>query len=295
MSGLQDQDVSDILCILHPNSPSAHDAVAATASRYPQHILQRNQLEREAPLDIALRISSDVRDICTGFTFGRNVQRCDVLLTADEGAKRVSNMHFSIHLTGDNILILQDNSMNGTVVDDCRLRKGTNCSSRMLTNGSVIQVVGGGKPLDEVKFVVRFPPREGCTQEYTRNLIGYFERVQKHEEANKQPKRPRVPSQPALQWTVSNAFGMHWTGGANYNVTGQIGKGAFATVYKLATKQHGLIYAAKELDKQRFMKNGVLDQKVDNEMTIMKSLKHVRELSFLSYHFFRALLTFLRA
>ena len=61
-----------------------------------------------------------------------------------------------------------------------------------------------------------------------------------------------------------------------YNVTGQIGKGAFATVYKVATKQHGTVYAAKELDKRRFMKNGILDQKVDNEMTIMRDLKHVR-------------------
>jgi hypothetical protein len=103
-------------------------------------------------------------------------------------------------------------------------------------------------------------------------------------------------------WSSANAYGMHWTGGAMYNVTGQIGKGAFATVYKIDMSEiphdfhlivdllikdtvfheaalveffcsidgHGAIYAAKELDKRRFMKNGILDQKVDNEMKIMR-------------------------
>lgn len=33
--------------------------------------------------------------------------------------------------------------------------------------------------------------------------------------------------------------------------------------------------AAKELDKRKFMKNGVLDQKVENEMRIMQKIKHV--------------------
>lgn len=280
-SGLHEEDVSDIICILHPNSHSAHDAVAATAAKAPQHILQREELEYGSPdtavLDIALRLSSNIRDPSAGFCFGRNPSRCDILLSADDSAKRISNTHFRIHLTSDGILMLQDSSTNGTVVDDCRLRKGSKESSRMLTSGSVIQVVCGGKPLNEVRFVVRIPSREGFAREYTQNLIRYFERIQKHEADNQRPKNPQVPSQPALQWTVGNTFGMHWTGGSIYNVTGQIGKGAFATVYKLATKQHGMVYAAKELDKRRFMKNGVLDQRVDNEMKIMKDLKHVRE------------------
>ena len=70
-----------------------------------------------------------------------------------------------------------------------------------------------------------------------------------------------------------------------YNVTGQVGKGAFATVYKLATKQHGVVYAAKELDKRCFMRNGVLDQKVDNELKIMRGLSHVKTPSFLFFSF----------
>jgi hypothetical protein len=174
--------------------------------------------------------------------------------------------------------MLQDTSTNGTIVDNCRLRKNQKENSRMLTNGSVIQVVTGNQGSDEVRFVVRIPSREGFAVQYTQNVLRYFERVQQVAGAM-QLRNRNGPTPPMLSWSVANTYGMHWTGGSEYNVTGQIGKGAFATVYKLATKQHGAIYAAKELDKRRFMKNGILDQKVDNEMKIMRDLKHVSYLS----------------
>lgn len=145
----------------------------------------------------------------------------------------------------------------------------------MLTNGSIIQVVTGNQGSDEVRFVVRIPAREGFAMQYTQNVLHYFERLQRAVAGVPQQKTRHSSNQPVLSWSVANTYGMHWTGGAMYNVTGQIGKGAFATVYKLATKQHGAIYAAKELDKHRFMKKGILDQKVDNEMKIMRDLTHV--------------------
>lgn len=43
----------------------------------------------------------------------------------------------------------------------------------------------------------------------------------------------------------------------------------------MTAKFDGKPYAAKELDKRKFMKNGVLDQKVENEMRIMQKVKHV--------------------
>lgn len=49
-------------------------------------------------------------------------------------------------------------------------------------------------------------------------------------------------------------------------------------MYKVTMKLTGQPYAAKELDKRKFMKNGVLDQKVENEMRIMQRIKHVRQL-----------------
>ncbi|KAJ5729631.1 uncharacterized protein N7483_004139 [Penicillium malachiteum] len=287
-SGLHDQDLADIICILHPNSHAAHDAVAATASLGTQHILQQAALDYEssetAALDVALRLSSDVHDLSTGFCFGRNSARCDVLLASNDDAKKVSNCHFRIHLTGDGIIMLQDTSTNGTIVDNCRLRKNSKDNSRMLVNGSVIQVVTGSHGSDEVRFIVRIPSRENFAVKYTQNVLQYFQRVQAAlADAGNNNGRP-VPTQPVLPWSVGNAFGMHWTGSPMYNVTGQIGKGAFATVYKIATKQHGSIYAAKELDKRRFMRNGILDQKVDNEMKIMRDLKHPNIVQYIDHH-----------
>jgi hypothetical protein len=286
-SGLLEQDLTDIICILHPNSMAAHEAVAATARLGPQHILQRADLEDDAvdttSLDIALRLSSNVHDPTMGFSFGRNRERCDIILAPDDSAKRISNIHFRISLTEDGVIMLEDTSTNGTVVDNCRLRRNQNERTRMLQSGVVITVVTGTREGEDIKFIVREPSREGYAMQYFQNLSQYLERINRLKNAAQQPKTRENPSKTVLQWTLgANPYGMHWTGGSSYNVTGQIGKGAFATVYKLATKQHGTVYAAKELDKRRFMKNGILDQKVDNEMKIMRDLKHVRPRHLLS-------------
>lgn len=68
---------------------------------------------------------------------------------------------------------------------------------------------------------------------------------------------------------------MTWNGGDTYNVIGHAGKGAFANVFKLSTKQDGELFAAKELDKRRFIKDGILDRKAHNEIDVMKQIKHV--------------------
>ena len=66
-----------------------------------------------------------------------------------------------------------------------------------------------------------------------------------------------------------------WRGGDKYNRVCVLGKGAFATVHKVTAKFNGLPYAAKEIEKRKFAKNGVVDQKVENEMRIMQAVKHV--------------------
>lgn len=72
-----------------------------------------------------------------------------------------------------------------------------------------------------------------------------------------------------------HTYGMHWNGGEKYNVAGYIGKGAFAMVYKLATIDNGKVYAVKELEKRRLRKNGDLDHQVNNELKIIRELRHV--------------------
>lgn len=69
--------------------------------------------------------------------------------------------------------------------------------------------------------------------------------------------------------------GMDWNGGDVYKVTAKIGKGAFADVYKLARRHDGELFAAKAIPKSSYVKQGVMDRKVDQELKIMRRLKHV--------------------
>ncbi|KAF3481842.1 serine/threonine protein kinase [Arthroderma uncinatum] len=290
-SGLSQQDVADIICILHPSSPAAHTAVSTTADRNPQHILQRDEFDCdigdtvacESTWDIALRFSSQVKDQSMGFYFGRSVSRCDIIFAPDD---RMSNTHFRIYLKPDGIIMLQDTSTNGTIVDSKLIRRDGKYESpttQMLMPGSVIQVVGSN-PSSAIKFVVRMPPRDELQAQYSRNLTWYLGRIRQLNTKAGDTGRgePPVPEFIMPQQT-GHSYGMHWNGGAKYNVTGQIGKGAFATVYKLATKNDGAVFACKELDKRRLMKNNVLDHKVDSEMRIMKDLDHPNIVRFHDY------------
>ncbi|KAK2834938.1 hypothetical protein FQN49_006763 [Arthroderma sp. PD_2] len=290
-SGLSQQDVADIICILHPSSPAAHIAVSTTADRNPQHILQRDEFDCdisdsvacESTGDIAMRFSSPVKDQSMGFCFGRSVTRCDIIFAPDD---RMSNTHFRIYLKPDGIIMLQDTSTNGTIVDAKLIRRDGKYDSpttQMLMPGSVIQVVGSD-PSAAIKFVVRIPPRDELQSQYTRNLTWYLGQIRQLNQKGEDTGRAELSTPEFILPTqTGHSYGMHWNGGAKYNVTGQIGKGAFATVYKLATKNDGAVFACKELDKRRLMKNNVLDHKVDSEMRIMKDLDHPNIVRFHDY------------
>ncbi|KAE9963811.1 hypothetical protein BLS_008897 [Venturia inaequalis] len=317
-SGLSDADISDVLCILHPCSPAAFRIVASTAERRPQHVLQNSmeasfddltdsrQLEEQETFivrnqvgdnakDLALRLSSKTIQPILGFCFGRNPRSCDITIDVDS-VKRVSNLHFRIFVNQEGVLMLEDMSTNGTLVDTTHL-KGKNsplAATRMLQNGSIIQI-SSSKPDESVKFIVRTPNRQGYELEFQRKLehhVGQrlaLERVHNEAQGKQQGRHQgRPPAQPAYRFKgsvgISHSFGMHWDGGDKYNVVGHVGRGAFAIVYKLATKRDGHFFAAKELDKKRFIKNGRLDQRLDNELQIMKSITHPNVVQYIGYH-----------
>lgn len=318
-SGLADEDISDVLCILHPCSPAAFRIVAHTAQRSPQNVLQNNSFddyddgvsqavleEQETfilgssssaqAMDLALRFSARVIRPHMGFVFGRNAAACDVVLDTDT-VKRVSNFHFRIFINESGVLMLADMSTNGTIVDDVVLRskQQSGNQTRMLNGGSIIQILSP-KPEEIIKFIVRIPNREGHVEEFQGKFHEYTRRVAvaeanaRHQEDQATQVAQRLrPAQdvtqtgPAKLPITSNYFGMHWSGGDKYNVVGQIGKGAFAMVYQLATKSDGQLFAAKELEKRRFMKNGILDRKIDNEMQIMKAISHRNVVQYIEY------------
>ena len=314
-SGLNDADIADVMCILHPCSPAAYSIVTDTARRAPQNVLQNGGfgefqdgltqsaleeqetfiLNRGAPhqaMDLALRFSAKVKTPRIGFVFGRHVGSCDVVI---DRCPSVSNTHFSIFINHSGVLMLQDMSKNGTVVDTMLL-KGNSPKfpqTRMLNSGSIIQILSSN-PDELVKFIVRIPSRENFTREYELWFQAYIQNVMRAEAAAKEEdrvmdQRPRAAQdQPCKSGAlkarlVHNQHGMQWSGGDKYNVVGLIGKGAFATVYQLATKSEGQLFAAKELEKRRFMKNGVIDRKLDNEMQIMKSISHRNIVQYIDY------------
>jgi serine/threonine protein kinase len=285
-SGISEDDIVNIICILHPSSPAAHEAVAATAERDANHVIPNIDLIDDpddsffdpasrfdhASREIALRLSSPVKNTEMGFTFGKLADRCDILLTSDSDDNTISKSHFRIYLNNSGVLMLQDTSTNGTIIDNTHLKcKGPNktkTTSRMVQNGTVICLLGAERK--EIKFLVRVPSRGDHQEAYNANLGKYIS---------------RLPGQKSkLVLGGENSYGMHWNGGSVYNVVGCLGKGAFATVYRLATKQDGQIYAAKELDKRRFIKNGILDIKFDNEIQIMKNLRHPNIVQYEDYH-----------
>ena len=151
-SGLNDADVSDVICILHPTSPAAFRIVSHTARSNHQHVLQNHTMTQfgngkelessteaetilidpvpeNRPVDLALRFSSSVFDPAVGFCFGRNYMKCDINLDAENKQKRVSNTHFRIFPNSQGVLMLEDLSTNGTIVD-CNILGGKKTHSK---------------------------------------------------------------------------------------------------------------------------------------------------------------------
>ncbi|KAF3344783.1 hypothetical protein VdG2_06969 [Verticillium dahliae VDG2] len=322
-SGFSDDDISDIICLLYPYSPFARQEVLRIAQHDATHILGREQAaaiepdyDQEHQADnfqlappntgdyaLILRLSTLVKDPLQGFQFGRNASRCDVCFSNDP-MKRLSNVHFRIYVNKYGVVMLEDQSTNGTFVDSNLLR-GKNPNDKMdvrrtLSHGSKIKILMHSEQQD-LEFLVRIPKREGeYDRAWIRNLEDYFERIddlQKeaaetvvptpgggHPDLFSSPKNRPPPAQPPKRIPLPSGttqenvdrFPREWRGSNKYNKVGQIGKGAFAIVHKVTSKFDGKPYAAKELEKRRFMKNGVLDQKVENEMRIMQKNNVVR-------------------
>ncbi|KAI8947146.1 Pkinase-domain-containing protein [Xylaria longipes] len=257
---------------------------------------------------LMLRLSSVLKDPSLGFTFGRNRARCDIYFEFDPG-RRLSNIHFRIYVNEYGSVLLEDQSTNGTIVDTKLLRKrldpntntvGPPSTRRTLESGSTIKIVMMENQCDLV-FLVRIPRREGEYEDaYMRNVQQYLLRFNGTDDVNKTigpgpsghvhlfaPTRGIALNNPDEKTQSfprpSNRLPREWRGGEKYARVGVIGKGAFATVYQVTSKYDGSPYAAKELDKRKFMKNGVLDQKVENEMKIMQKVQHTHIVQYIEH------------
>ncbi|EHK42295.1 hypothetical protein TRIATDRAFT_29235 [Trichoderma atroviride IMI 206040] len=319
-SGFSDDDISDIICVLYPHSDTARVEVQQLLKTESPYLIGRDEAD-DVELDyehedrpsqfesnpanhgnhaIILRLSSLVHSPAAGFVFGRNPGRCDIVF-ANDPLRRISNIHFRIFVNEHGTVMIEDQSTNGTFVDD-RLLKNTHKDPTkkpilkwMLSSGSVIRIYLHNE-MQDLTFRVRIPRRaDEYLDAYQRKVDDYFIRhnllpgpvetitagpgghVDLFKNAGQliTPRRPeRQPTEQRSPTKRKDNVRREWNGSGKYNRIGMIGKGAFAVVYKVTSKYDGMPYAAKEIEKRRFIKNGVLDQKVENEMKIMQRVKH---------------------
>ncbi|KAL6908704.1 hypothetical protein GGI43DRAFT_393417 [Trichoderma evansii] len=322
-SGFSDEDISDIICVLYPHSDTARVEVQQLLKTESPYLIGRDEAD-DVELDyehedrpsqfesnpanhgnhaIILRLSSQVHSPAAGFVFGRNPGRCDIVF-ANDPLRRISNIHFRIFVNEHGTVMIEDQSTNGTFVDD-RLLKNTHRDPTkkpilkwMLSSGSLIRIYLHNE-MQDLTFRVRIPRRtDEYMDAYQRKVDDYFLRhnllpgpvetitagpgghVDLFKNAGQLIATPRrLERQPSDQRSPTKrkdnrGVRREWNGSGKYNRIGMIGKGAFAVVYKVTSKYDGMPYAAKEIEKRRFIKNGVLDQKVENEMKIMQRVKH---------------------
>ncbi|CEI64086.1 unnamed protein product [Fusarium venenatum] len=322
-SGFSDEDISDIICVLYPHSESARIELERLVKEGSPHIIGKDEADGVEPdyaLEdqagrfsantgssgshaIILRLSSQLKNPAAGFVFGRNTMRCDVVFVNDP-LKRVSNIHFRIYVNEYGTVMIEDQSTNGTIVDDHILASNPSAkrddppiTKWVLSSGSIIKVYLHQAERD-LTFRVRIPRRDNeYDQAYTEKVDDFFTRhgIKRSNDtitpgpgghvdlfkvpAQNQFKREETDeiTQQASRKPQKRRDGngnREWTGSKKYNRIGTIGKGAFAIVHRVTSKYDGLPYAAKEIEKRRFIKNGVLDQKVENEMKIMQRVEH---------------------
>jgi hypothetical protein len=241
-SGLNDGDIADVLMILHPATPTAIRIVEQTAQDRPEHVLFRNPLDSinssitdieeqetfiinapegrqggssRAGADLALRLSSAKRLKFKplGFIFGRNSQSADVVLGQDSG-KRISNQHFRIYLNADGVLMLDDMSTNGTIVDDSLLKcKDPRFNKmRMLSSGSII-CIQNSNDAEMIKFIVRIPSRVNHMDRFRSNLRNFITEC----------SPDFGDAQGKVLQRITKQYGgpsMKWDGGEIYNIVG---------------------------------------------------------------------------
>ncbi|KAH6606399.1 serine threonine- kinase domain, partial [Trichoderma cornu-damae] len=250
---------------------------------------------------IILRLSSRVKNPAVGFAFGRNRARCDVVFVNDP-LRRLSNIHFRIYVNEYGNVMIEDQSTNGTWVDGGLLTSHPNEAGKqptprwVLSSGSIIRIFLHSDTND-LTFRVRIPRRDDEYEgAYQHQIDDYFARhglpgpvettvaagpgghvdlfKAAPQAAPRRPERQPAELRSPSKRKDARSLRREWNGSGKYNRIGTIGKGAFAVVYKVTSKYDGRPYAAKEIEKRRFVKNGVLDQKVENEMRIMQKVEH---------------------
>lgn len=318
-------DETDVLCILRPTSEEAWRTVTLVAETTPQHILQNGfkvctfqdssvvknrsharapsphtgQMDHfqmggtffEHPSDIALRLSSELKDRHRGFVFGRSQSRCDILMPSRAG-QFISGVHFRVFVNEEGLTMLENISRNGTLVDGQFLEASSEDpnvrSTRMIVCGSLIEIFCD-KQQTSIRFIVGVPNRQFLEAEWGQRLADYVNYL-------KQPQRGETALPPAAQnavnlsrplgrgtWPNAVQHDPDWNRENNYHLLRLIGKGSYGDVYKIAQMYKGTIYAMKQIAKPRFRQTGSFEEEIkilEKEISLMQSIHHVSGANF---------------
>lgn len=329
--------LNGVICLLHPSSPEAYKAVERLSLLQPSHVLKlppdvkketgsdtaipdadgeeeepATQLETPGNtsngdgLDIALRVMPGPKDPTMGFVFGRNANRCDIVIGEGQRSQRVSNTHFRIFQNPKGVLMLEDFSMNGTWVDNMKLGGRNapdvadhgNGSLHALFAGSIILVASGA---ELIRFVVRIPSQSGsriCSDGATPGAsfgvgidpgpapLPSHLRVP-HLRNTGAPLSPRnnqnlaairrAPLRPHEMHTSTSAKSDPvWDGGGKYKMMEIVGSGAFATVKRAILKKTGEVFAVKMIQKRAFASQtgSAKANAMRKEVDILRKLNH---------------------
>ncbi|KAL6408743.1 serine/threonine protein kinase [Ilyonectria robusta] len=318
-SGFSDEDISDTICILYPQSNSAHEELQRLVSEHSPYIIGKGEADTIGPdyaledqagrfqfqtepaisgnYAIILRLSTQLKNPAAGFAFGRNSTRCDVVFVNDP-FRRISNVHFRIYVNGDGAVMFEDQSTNGTIVGNQVLTSQPKNKGRtdpptnkcILSSGTIIRIFLH-REAEDLAFCIRIPRRDNVgDQAYTQKVEDFFTRHNLTHQEETISASPSGHGDRILTWTVVNQStraqtqsrkmektqhsSKEWTGSGKYDVTALISRGAFASIHRVTSKEDGVAYAAKEIDKRRFIKNGVMDKQVEDELMIMQKVHH---------------------
>lgn len=322
-------DETDVLCILRPTSEEAWRTVMLVAETAPQHILQNKYkictfqdssvlknpsharapsphtelmdhfpiggTRNEHPSDIALRLSSELKDRHRGFVFGRSHCRCDILMPSRAG-QFISGVHFRVFVNEEGLTMLENISRNGTLVDGHFLEANSEDpnvkSTRMIVCGSLIEIFCD-KQRTSIRFVVGVPNRQNLEAEWGQRLEEYVNYL-------RQPKRGETALPPAAQnvvnlsrpsgrgiWSDAVQNDPDWNRENKYHLLRLIGKGSYGDVYKVAQMYKGTIYAMKQIAKPKFRQTESYEREInilEKEISLMQSIHHVSGANFQFEH-----------
>lgn len=206
--------MADVICVLVPLSDAACQEFERLAAQDCPYIAGRDDTNsvdidygpddsadfsshrHRGDYTLVLRLGDQVKDPQRGgFLFGRAAQHCDVVFHNDP-YRRVSKVHFRIFLNQHGVLMVEDMSTNGTIVDGMLLnkdKKRTDHTMWMLQTGTKVKVVMHLPSFDN-EFLVRVPRREGVWQaRYQRNLRSYLAKIYRPSQPQRAPNDTIVP------------------------------------------------------------------------------------------------------